>query len=123
MEGPRAAKGQTAPQVWRSAADPPEPAQPSPCYPTAVTRSEDGGEIRKMYDLGPEGDLEGQGVAVVGDGLGDILRVLVGEAGVGAGGGDALSGAVEKNNVLPVVAVVAVVLLGGGAFYFIKRRR
>ena len=36
------------------AADPPEPAQPSPCYPTAVTRSEDGGEIRKMYDLGPE---------------------------------------------------------------------
>ena len=30
---------------------------------------------------------------------------------------------VEKNNVLPMVAVVAVVLLGGGAFYFIKRRR
>ena len=27
------------------AADPPEPAQPSPCYPTAVTRSEDGGGI------------------------------------------------------------------------------
>ena len=41
------------------AADPPEPAQPSPCYPTAVTRSEDGGEIRKMYDLGPEDDPAG----------------------------------------------------------------
>ena len=35
------------------AADPSEPTQPSPCYPTAVTRSEDGTEIRKMYDLGP----------------------------------------------------------------------
>ena len=41
------------------AADPPEPNQPSPCYPTAVTRSEDGGEIRKMYDLGPEDDPAG----------------------------------------------------------------
>lgn len=39
--------------------DPPEPNQPSPCYPTAVTRSEDGGEIRKMYDLGPEDDPAG----------------------------------------------------------------
>ncbi len=36
------------------AADPPEPAPATPCYPTAVTRSEDGSEIRKMYDLGPE---------------------------------------------------------------------
>ena len=26
------------------------------CYPTAVTRSEDGRELRKMYDLGPEDD-------------------------------------------------------------------
>ena len=41
------------------AADPPEPTQPSPCYPTAVTRSEDGSEIRKMYDLGPEDDPVG----------------------------------------------------------------
>ena len=41
------------------AADPPEPTQPSPCYPTAVTRSEDGSEIRKMYDLGPEDDPAG----------------------------------------------------------------
>ena len=41
------------------AADPPEPAQPSLCYPAAVTRSEDGGEIRKMYDLGPEDDPAG----------------------------------------------------------------
>lgn len=29
------------------------------CYPTAVTRSEDGAEIRKMYDLGPEDDPMG----------------------------------------------------------------
>ena len=29
------------------------------CYPTAVTRSEDGSEIRKMYDLGPEDDPGG----------------------------------------------------------------
>ena len=28
-------------------------------YPTAVTRSEDGSEIRKMYDLGPEDDPAG----------------------------------------------------------------
>ena len=41
------------------AADPPEPTQPSPCYPTAVTRNEDGSEIRKMYDLGPEDDPAG----------------------------------------------------------------
>ena len=41
------------------AADPPEPAQPSPCYPTAVTRSEDGREIRKMYDLGQSDDPAG----------------------------------------------------------------
>lgn len=41
------------------AADPPEPAQPSPCYPTAVTRSEDGSEIRKMYDLGQSDDPAG----------------------------------------------------------------
>ena len=41
------------------AADPPEPNQPTPCYPTTVTRSEDGSEIRKMYDLGPEDDPAG----------------------------------------------------------------
>ena len=41
------------------AAAPSETAQPSPCYPTAVTRSEDGTEIRKMYDLGPEDDPGG----------------------------------------------------------------
>jgi hypothetical protein len=29
------------------------------CYPTAVTRSEDGSEIRKMYDLGPTDDPTG----------------------------------------------------------------
>lgn len=29
------------------------------CYPTAVTRSEDGSELRKMYDLGPEDDPAG----------------------------------------------------------------
>ena len=29
------------------------------CYPTAVTRSEDGRELRKMYDLGPEDDPAG----------------------------------------------------------------
>lgn len=32
---------------------------PSVCYPTYVTRSEDGGEIRKIYDLGPEDDPAG----------------------------------------------------------------
>ena len=31
----------------------------SACYPTAVTRSEDGTEIRKVYDLGPEEDPAG----------------------------------------------------------------
>lgn len=36
-----------------------DPSAPSQCYPTAVTRSEDGGEIRKMYDLGPEDDPAG----------------------------------------------------------------
>ncbi len=29
------------------------------CYPTAVTRSEDGNQIRKMYDLGPTDDPAG----------------------------------------------------------------
>ena len=29
------------------------------CYPTSVTRSEDGKEIRKVYDLGPEEDPAG----------------------------------------------------------------
>lgn len=34
--------------------------QPSAvCYPTAVTQSDDGGEIRKMYDLSPEADPAG----------------------------------------------------------------
>lgn len=33
---------------------------PSPaCYPTSVTRSEDGSEIRKVYDLSPEEDPAG----------------------------------------------------------------
>lgn len=41
------------------AADQPEPTPATPCYPTTVTRSEDGGEIRKMYDLGPEDDPAG----------------------------------------------------------------
>ena len=41
------------------AADTSEPNQTAPCYPTAVTRSDDGGEIRKMYDLGPEDDPAG----------------------------------------------------------------
>ena len=31
-----------------------EPTQAEVCYPTAVTQSEDGMELRKMYDLGPE---------------------------------------------------------------------
>ena len=31
----------------------------SACYPTSVTRSEDGTEIRKVYDLGPEEDPAG----------------------------------------------------------------
>ena len=41
------------------AAESPIPTQASPCYPTAVSRTEDGGEIRKMYDLGPEDDPAG----------------------------------------------------------------
>lgn len=32
---------------------------PSPCYPTSVTRSEDGAQIRKVYDLSPEDDPAG----------------------------------------------------------------
>ena len=32
---------------------------PKVCYPTAVTRSEDGSEIRKLYDLSPEDDPAG----------------------------------------------------------------
>ncbi len=39
--------------------EPVEPTPATPCYPTAVTRSEDGTEIRKMYDLGPEDDPAG----------------------------------------------------------------
>ena len=31
----------------------------SACYPTSVTRSEDGREIRKVYDLGPQEDPAG----------------------------------------------------------------
>ncbi len=46
------------------AADAPQATQPVGasavvCYPTAVTRSEDGAEIRKMYDLGPTEDPAG----------------------------------------------------------------
>ena len=32
---------------------------PSACYPTSVSRSEDGTEIRKVYDLGPDEDPAG----------------------------------------------------------------
>ena len=32
---------------------------PSTCYPTSVTRSEDGVQIRKVYDLGPDEDPAG----------------------------------------------------------------
>ena len=32
---------------------------PTPCYPTSVSRSEDGAQIRKMYDLGPQEDPAG----------------------------------------------------------------
>ena len=32
---------------------------PTVCYPTSVTRSEDGTEIRKVYDLGPDEDPAG----------------------------------------------------------------
>ena len=34
-------------------------APPSLCYPTSVTRSEDGAQIRKVYELGPEDDPAG----------------------------------------------------------------
>ena len=34
-------------------------APPEICYPTSVSRSEDGTEIRKYYDLGPEEDPAG----------------------------------------------------------------
>ena len=33
--------------------------QPEVCYPSAITRSEDGTELRKLYDLGPEDDPAG----------------------------------------------------------------
>ena len=36
-----------------------EPTQAEVCYPTAVTQSEDGTELRKMYALGPEDDPAG----------------------------------------------------------------
>ena len=29
------------------------------CYPTSITQSEDGTELRKFYDLGPEDDPTG----------------------------------------------------------------
>ncbi len=42
------------------AATPPDaPAVPSACYPTSVTRSEDGAQIRKVYELSPEEDPAG----------------------------------------------------------------
>lgn len=41
------------------AATPAESRQALVCYPTAVTRSEDRSEIRKMYDLGPMDDPAG----------------------------------------------------------------
>jgi hypothetical protein len=41
------------------AADTTQAAALAACYPTAVTRSEDGAEIRKMYDLGPTEDPTG----------------------------------------------------------------
>ena len=34
-------------------------APPSACYPTSVTRSEDGAEIRKVYELGPDEEPAG----------------------------------------------------------------
>ena len=40
------------------AADPAS-SQPEVCYPSAITRSEDGTELRKLYDLGPEDDPAG----------------------------------------------------------------
>lgn len=36
-----------------------EPSTPEICYPTSVTCSEDGSEIRKVYDLAPEDDPAG----------------------------------------------------------------
>ena len=36
-----------------------EPSTPEICYPTSVTRSDDGSEIRKVYDLAPEDDPAG----------------------------------------------------------------
>lgn len=42
------------------AAGPGEPTQTAlVCYPTAVTRSEDGSEVKKMYDLSPTDDPAG----------------------------------------------------------------
>ena len=42
------------------AAEPfPEMPEVQVCYPTSVTRSEDGTEIRKVYDLSPEQDPAG----------------------------------------------------------------
>ncbi|MCI9265069.1 MAG: cell wall anchor protein [Oscillospiraceae bacterium] len=47
-----------APAAFAAKAD--DPSQtPTACYPTAVTRSDDGTEIRKMYDLGPTDDPAG----------------------------------------------------------------
>ena len=40
------------------AADPAS-SQPEVCYPSAITRSEDGTELRKLYDLGPDDDPAG----------------------------------------------------------------
>ena len=40
------------------AADP-AATQPEVCYPSAITRSEDGTELRKLYDLGPDDDPAG----------------------------------------------------------------
>ena len=37
------------------------------CYPTSVTRSEDGTELRKYYDLSPEEDPAGIPRVVLGD--------------------------------------------------------
>ena len=43
-----------------------EPTQAELCYPTAVTQSEDGAELRKMYDLGPEEDGAEEPLALQG---------------------------------------------------------
>ncbi len=45
--------------AFAAAIDPMEYAPATPCYPTSVTRSEDGTEIRKFYDLSPEEDPAG----------------------------------------------------------------